>query len=115
MKSTGKSPVSTNKSPMAVYINDVSPGPADCNRLDRSENRGHKLGFSEALAYQKTPSLLYLKGRLLIAASMQPARMEELETCFGDDNRFIAKHENQIKGCLLSHLFTHSTSISSQL
>ncbi|CAN7032483.1 unnamed protein product, partial [Brassica rapa subsp. trilocularis] len=41
--------------------------------------------------------------RLLIAASMQPARMEELETCFGDDNRFIAKHENQIKGCLLSH------------
>ncbi|WZY94939.1 hypothetical protein YC2023_067268 [Brassica napus] len=38
MKSTGKSPVSTNKSPMAVYINDVSPGPADCNRLDRSEN-----------------------------------------------------------------------------
>ncbi|WZZ87828.1 hypothetical protein YC2023_116407 [Brassica napus] len=37
MKSTGKSPVSTNKSPMAVYINDVSPGPADCKRLDPSE------------------------------------------------------------------------------
>ncbi|KAL0668071.1 hypothetical protein Bca4012_030775 [Brassica carinata] len=52
MKSTGKSPVSTYKSPIAVYINDVSPGPADCKRLDRSENRGHKLGFSEALAYQ---------------------------------------------------------------
>ncbi|CAN7032481.1 unnamed protein product [Brassica rapa subsp. trilocularis] len=86
MKSTGKSPVSTNKSPMAVYINDVSPGPADCKRLDPSEVqrrswksiatkpcihillnmmtsvhacsiadlllRGHKLGFSEALAYQ---------------------------------------------------------------
>ncbi|KAF3589438.1 hypothetical protein F2Q69_00028695 [Brassica cretica] len=39
MKSTGKSPVSTYKSPIAVYINDVSPGPADCKRLDRSENR----------------------------------------------------------------------------
>ncbi|CAN7044209.1 unnamed protein product [Brassica rapa subsp. trilocularis] len=37
MKSTGKSPVSTNKSPMAVYINHVSPGPADCKRLDPSE------------------------------------------------------------------------------
>ncbi|CAN7044898.1 unnamed protein product, partial [Brassica oleracea var. botrytis] len=101
MKSTGKSPVSTYKSPIAVYINDVSPGPADCKRLDRSENRSHPLGFRNSA--RKTPSLLYLKGRLLIAASMQPARMEELETCFGDDNRFIAKHENQIKCCLLSH------------
>ncbi|KAF3587533.1 hypothetical protein F2Q69_00030174 [Brassica cretica] len=51
MKSTGKSPVSTYKSPIAVYINDVSPGPADCKRLDRSENRSEaqtpkKLGAS---------------------------------------------------------------------
>ncbi|KAL0836881.1 hypothetical protein Bca101_088771 [Brassica carinata] len=52
MKSTGKSPISTYKSPMAMYINDVSPGPPDCKRLDRSENMGHKLGFSKALAYQ---------------------------------------------------------------
>ncbi|WZZ60608.1 hypothetical protein YC2023_060715 [Brassica napus] len=109
MKSTGRLSVSAYKSPFAVYINDVSPGPADCKRLDLYWVRGHRLGLSEALAYQKTPSLLYLKGRLLIAASMQPTRMEELETCFGDDNRFIAKHANQIKCCLLSHLFTHST------
>lgn len=29
--------------------------------------------------------------------------MEELETCSGDDNGFIAKRVNQIKGWLLSH------------
>ncbi|KAG2247076.1 hypothetical protein Bca52824_086704 [Brassica carinata] len=48
MKSTGKSPISTYKSPMAMYINDVSPGPPDCKRLDRSENipNSKKLGES---------------------------------------------------------------------
>ncbi|CAN6883703.1 unnamed protein product [Brassica oleracea] len=113
MKSTGRLSVSAYKSPFAVYINDVSPGPADCKRLDLywhiaiGSDRNHPLGFRNTA--RKTPSLLYLKGRLLIAASMQPTRMEELETCFGDDNRFIAKHANQIKCCLLSHLFTHST------
>ncbi|CAE5956614.1 unnamed protein product [Arabidopsis arenosa] len=37
------------------------------------------------------------------AASLSGGKMEELETCSGDDNGFIAKRVNQIKGWLLSH------------
>uniref|UniRef100_A0A1J3IF48 Vacuole membrane protein KMS2 n=1 Tax=Noccaea caerulescens TaxID=107243 RepID=A0A1J3IF48_NOCCA len=37
------------------------------------------------------------------AASLSGGKMEELETCSGEDNGFIAKRVNQIKGWLLSH------------
>ncbi|CAN7132783.1 unnamed protein product [Brassica rapa subsp. narinosa] len=52
MKSTGKSPVSTNKSPMAVYINDVSPGPADCKRLDRPNSKKLEASIMEVHCYK---------------------------------------------------------------
>ncbi|KAF2544918.1 hypothetical protein F2Q70_00022320 [Brassica cretica] len=42
MKSTGRLSVSTCKSPFAVYINDVSPGPADCKRTEAQTPKNYE-------------------------------------------------------------------------
>ncbi|CAG7887646.1 unnamed protein product, partial [Brassica rapa] len=59
--------------------------------LPYGSGRNHPLGFRNSL--WKTPSLLQ---------SLCP-KNGRTGDMFGDDNRFIAKHVYQIKGCLLSH------------
>ncbi|KAG5411559.1 hypothetical protein IGI04_007878, partial [Brassica rapa subsp. trilocularis] len=74
MKSTGKSPVSTNKSPMAVYINHVSPGPADCKRLDPSEVQKNltEQHYCNSFAYAALNAVHYGHGglQLIVVSSV---------------------------------------------